>query len=87
MKNGAKPEHFKQSKQDANGMENIGDVEKNDAPKNQVSVIQHLMETNPKCARAILDNCLSRMTTNETDNELTLDFGVFKQRKINLKLT
>ena len=81
LKNGAKPEHFKQSKQDANGMENIGDVEKNDAPKNQVSVIQHLMETNPKCARAILDNCLSRKTTNETDNELTLDFGVFKAKK------
>ena len=80
LKNGAKPEHFKQTKQEANGKEIIGDVEKNYAPKNQVSVIQHLMETNPKCAKAILDNCLSRKTT---DNEVTLDFGIFKSKNDN----
>ena len=34
LKNGAKPEHFKHSKQEANGKEIFGDVEKNDVPKN-----------------------------------------------------
>ena len=38
------------------------------------SVIEHLMKFNSDCARAILDNCLSRLQ----DGKLILDFNVFK---------
>ena len=77
LKLGADPNYIASSKILQNGkMDENPDVLEGEKSMRPLSVIEHFVETNSNCAKAILNNCLSK----EKNDNLILDFEVFKSK-------
>ena len=78
LKLGAEPYHVPSSRKVQNGkMDEKPRTSKEKESMHSVSLIEHFVETNSNCAKAILNNCLSK----EKNDNLILDFEVFKSDK------